>query len=267
MGKQWKPWDTSFWGSKITADCYCSREIKRLLGRKAMTNIHIMIKSKDSTLSTKVHIAKAMAFPVVMYGCESWSKKKVEHQRIEAFKLWCWRRLLWIPWTARRSNQSVVKEISPEYSFRKNWCWSWNSNTLAIDAKKWLIGKDPDAGKNWRQEEKGTTKDEVVDGITDSMDMSLNRFQKLVMKRKAWCAAVHGVAKRWAWLNDWTELIECRIKRASSLRIWNSSAGRSSPLLVLFGVMLLKIALTSHSRMSGCRSHTCRSHHCGYLGH
>ena len=106
-------------GSKITADGDCSHEIKRclLLGRKAMTNLDSILKSRDITLPTKVHLVKAMVFPVVMYGCESWTKKKTEHQRIDAFKLWCWRRLLRIPWTARRSNQSILKEISPEYSF------------------------------------------------------------------------------------------------------------------------------------------------------
>ena len=110
--------DFIFWGSKITADGDCSHEIKRhlLLGRKVMTNLHSILKSRDITLSTKVHIVKAMVFPVVMYGCESWTIKKAEHRRIDAFELWCWRRLLRVPWTARRSNQSILKEISPECS-------------------------------------------------------------------------------------------------------------------------------------------------------
>ena len=105
-------------GSKITADVDCSHEIKRhlLLGRKVMTNLDSIFKSRDITLSTKVHLVKAMVFPVVMYGCESWTIKKTEHQRIDAFELWCWRRLLRVPWTSRRSNQSILKEISPEYS-------------------------------------------------------------------------------------------------------------------------------------------------------
>ena len=110
--------DLIFLGSKITADGDCSYEIKRplLLGRKAMTNLDSVLKSRDNTLPTKVHIVQAMVFPVVMYGCESWTIKKAEHQRTDAFKLWCWRRLLRVPWTARRSNQSVLKEINPEYS-------------------------------------------------------------------------------------------------------------------------------------------------------
>ena len=127
MGKQWKLWQTIFLDSKITADGDYSHEIKRrlLLGKKAMTNLDSVLESRDITLLTKVHIVKAMVFPVVMDGCESWTRKKAEHQRIDAFELWCWRRLLRVPWTARRSNQSILKEISPD------WCWSWNSNTLA----------------------------------------------------------------------------------------------------------------------------------------
>ena len=119
MGKQWKQWETSFLGSKITADDNCSHEIKRcwLLGSKSITNLESILKSRDITLPTKVHIVKAMVFPAVMYGCESWTIKKTEHQRINAFELRCWGRLLRVPWTARRSNQSILKEISPEYSF------------------------------------------------------------------------------------------------------------------------------------------------------
>ena len=115
MGKQWKQWQTLFLGSKLTADGDCSHEIKRRLlnGRKVMTHLDGILKSRDITLSTKVHLVKAMVFPVVMYGCESWNVTKAEHQRIDAFELWCWRRLLRVPWTARRSNQSILKEISP----------------------------------------------------------------------------------------------------------------------------------------------------------
>ena len=155
-------------GSKITADGDCSHEIKRhsLLGRKAETNLDSMLKSRDITLPTKVHLVKAIVFPVVMCGCESWTLKKAKHQRIDAFELWCWRRLLRVPWTAKRLNQSILKEISPEYSVLnihwKDWCWSWNSNTLLPNAKSWVIGKDPDAGKDWRQEEKGMTEGEMV---------------------------------------------------------------------------------------------------------
>ena len=118
MGRQWKQWQTIFWGSKITTDDDCNHEIKRhlLLGRKVMTNLESILKSRDITLPKKVHLDKAMVFPVVMYGCESLTVKKAEHWRIDAFVLWCWRRLLRVPWTARRSNQSILKEISPEYS-------------------------------------------------------------------------------------------------------------------------------------------------------
>ena len=124
--------DFIFLGSKITADGDCSHEIKRhlLLGRKLMTNLDSILKSRDIALPTKVCLVKTMVFPVVMYGCESWTIKKAEHWRIDAFELWCWRRLLRVPWTARRSNQSLLKEISPECSL-KDWCWSWNSSTLA----------------------------------------------------------------------------------------------------------------------------------------
>ena len=118
MGKQWKQWHTLFWGLKITADGDCSHEIKRhlLLGRKAMTNLDSILKSRDITLPTKVCLVKPMVFPVVMYGCESWTVKNAERQRLDAFELWCWRRLLRVPWTARRSNQPILKEINPEYS-------------------------------------------------------------------------------------------------------------------------------------------------------
>ena len=118
MGKQWKQWQTIFLGSKITADGDFSHEIQRclLLGRKVMTNLDSILKSRDISLPTKVHLVRAMVFPVVLYGCESWPIKKAEHQRIDAFELWCWRRLLRIPWTERRFNQSMLKEISPEYS-------------------------------------------------------------------------------------------------------------------------------------------------------
>ena len=118
MGKQWKVTDFILGGSKITADGYCSHEIKRhlLLGRKVMTNLDSILKSRDITLPTKVHLGKAMVFPVVIYGCESWTVKKAERRRIDAFELWCWRRLLRVPWTARRSNQSILKEICPGIS-------------------------------------------------------------------------------------------------------------------------------------------------------
>ena len=153
--------DFIFLGSKITADGDCSNEIKRnlFLGRKAMTNLDSILKSGDITLPTKIHIVRG---PVVMYRCESWTIKKAEHQRIDAFELWCWRRLLRAPWTARRSNQSTLKEIN-------SWILIGSTDDEAEapvlwppDAKSRLIGKDPDAGKDGRQEEKGTTEDKMV---------------------------------------------------------------------------------------------------------
>ena len=141
--------DFVFGGSKITADGDCSHEIKKglLLGRKVMTNLGSILKSRDITLPTKVHLVEAMVFPVVICGCESWTVKKAEHQRMDAFELWCWRKLLRVPWTARRSNQSVLKEISPGYSWRTD----AEAETPILwppHAKSWLIGKDPDAGRD-----------------------------------------------------------------------------------------------------------------------
>ena len=154
--------DFIFLGSKITGFRVmdCSHEIERhlLLGRKAMTNLDSILKSRDITLLTKVHIVKAMVFPVVMYGCENWTMKKAENWRIDAFELWCWRRLLRVPWTARRSNQSILKEINPEYSL-EGLMLQLKFNTLAT---WWLIGKVLDARKDWSWEEKGTTEAEMV---------------------------------------------------------------------------------------------------------
>ena len=146
-------------GSKITADGDCSHEIKRHLpfGRKVMTNLDSLLKSRDITLPTKVYLVKDMVFPVVMYGCESWTLKKAEHWRIDAFELCCWRRLLRVPWTARRSKRKSALIID-----WKGWCWSWNTIIWPPDAKNWLVGKDPDAGEDWRREEMVTTEDEMV---------------------------------------------------------------------------------------------------------
>ena len=165
MGRQWKQCQSLYFGGcKITADGDCSHEIKRrlCLGRKVMTNLDSILKSRDITLPTKVHLVKAMVFLVVMYGCEIWTIKKAELRKVDAFELWCWRRLLRVPWTARRSNQSILKHISPKCSLEGLMLKLKLQYFGPPDAKSWLIWKDPDAGKDWRQEDKGMTEDEMV---------------------------------------------------------------------------------------------------------
>ena len=155
MWKNWKWWHFIFLGSRITLDDDCSHEIKRclLLGIKAMTNLDSVLKSRDITLPTKVHLVKAMIFPGVVYRYENWTIKKAEHQRIDAFELWCWRRLLRVPWTARRSNQSILKELMLKLKLQ-----SFGHLMQRADS----LGKNPDAGKDWRQEETGMTENEMV---------------------------------------------------------------------------------------------------------
>ena len=189
--------DLIFLGSKITVDGDCSHEIKGclLLGRKAMTNLDSILKSRDIILPTKVHIVKVMIFPVVICGYESWNIKKAEYQRINAFKLWCWRRLLRVPWIARWSNQLILKEINPEYSLEglmlKLKLQYFDHLVQRTDS----LEKTLMLGKTEGRRRRGRQRMTWLDGITDSMDMTLSKLREMVKNREAWCTAVHGATE------------------------------------------------------------------------